>query len=176
MVSTNGTFNYSGASDFTVLALETGKRLHFDLRYTAADHTLVTTVSHNGQPYGTVNPVKVADSFADFRVDALAVMSYSDEGQDPTYGGSVLAHGNLDNLEVALPPAPVRDVQPGATASDGVEFLSLAGWTYTLAGSKDLAQWAPVSEPTPGTGDRMTLSPTVPPTGTVFYRIEARRP
>jgi len=118
----------------------------------------------------------------DFRVDSFAVISYSDAVQTgpASVHGSVLAHGMLDNIELRLPPFPVRALQLGRFG--GVwraEFQGALGWAYLLERSDNLTQWRPAS--IRATADvpetPLTLADTNPPSGnSAYYRVRAEKP
>ena len=91
------------AQGFTLLALPTGVLIRLTMSYTASTKTLVTSATTNGVSIGNINSVRLSSSFTDFRVGAFAIESYSDAGQDPRYGGSLLAHGSVDNLLLTIP-------------------------------------------------------------------------
>jgi hypothetical protein len=91
--STNSSLNYNGPGDYTIRSLPTGIVMRVVMSYIGSSQTLTTSVSTNGISTGTINSVALNSSFGDFRVNAFALESYSDAGQDPRYGGSLLAHG-----------------------------------------------------------------------------------
>ena len=63
----------------------------------------------NGQSYTSL-PNVYAGPITDFRLDTIAVSSYSAAGD--TFGDSLLAHGTVDNLVVTLPAAPNSKPDP----------------------------------------------------------------
>src|SRR5579862_8472813 len=81
-ISSNSVFNYNGSSDYTLLALTTGDQYHIAMSYTGANATLITTMTRNGASFGPINSVPLSANFTDFRVDAFAICSYSDTGDD----------------------------------------------------------------------------------------------
>lgn len=176
-VSSNSTFNYNGSSDYAVLALTANDWYRAVMTYTASNQTLVTTLTNLATHDGTVLTSPLATNFTDFRVDALALSSYSEAGQDPQYAGSVLAHGAVDNLVVTVPPPPVGDVT--GTLSNQVwqvQFASRSDWLYTLERTPDFHVWSPVSAPTAGNGATLALPDTNPPAADAFYRVRAEKP
>jgi hypothetical protein len=175
IVSSNNQF----ASGFTFpLELTVGDLFRVTMRYTASNRTLATTMTRNGAPFGPVDPAPLGAAFTDFRLDTLAVMSYSDAGQTPPeFAGSVLAHGIVDNLLVELPPPPVRSQQVSFNSGAAeLAFLSRTNWLYTLERSTNLASWSALPAVGPGTGGVVTLLDTNPPSGAAFYRVKAERP
>jgi hypothetical protein len=148
---------------------------HVELRYAASNQTLVTTLTRNGEALGPIKDVKLGADFSDFRVDAVAVCSYSEAGQEEAWKGQILAHGRVDNLVVTLPPPPLAEV--AGQFSGGrweVQFSSRANWTYTLEGTSDFKTWTSLASAV-GNGMRLTLRD-----GQLyaaqFYRIRAERP
>jgi len=89
------------------LELGVGSLFHVDMSYTGSDQTLTTTMTRDGQPFGPIQDVVLDAGFSGFHLDTLAVMSYCDEGQGQIgFGGSILAHGSVDNLTFVLVPEP----------------------------------------------------------------------
>jgi hypothetical protein len=175
VISSNGVF----ASGFnSPLALALNDLYHVELRYAASNLTLSTTVTRNGAPFGPIADVVLdGAAFTDFRVDAFAVSSYSDAGQDPDWDGSIRAHGRLDHVEWEVPEPPVGALTVGVRDGRGtVEFESQTGWVYTLEGAEDLRAWEPASAPTPGVAGRLALTDGRVPGDRVFYRVRAERP
>ncbi len=176
-VSSNSAFSYNGSSDYAVLALTGNDWYRAVMTYTASNQTLVTTLTNLATHDGTVLTSPLTTNFTDFRVDALAISSYSEAGQDPQYAGSVLAHGAVDNLIVTVPPPPVGDLT-GALSNQvwQVQFTSRDHWLYTLERTADFRVWSPVLPAAPGNGAMLTLSDTNAPAGTAFYRVRAEKP
>jgi hypothetical protein len=169
LISSNNQFATAFAHPF---ALDPGALFHVAMIYTASNQTLQTSVTRNGQPFDTTNVV-LGSSFSDFRLDQVAVCSYSDAGAD----GSLLAHGTVDNLLVTVPPSPIQNLAGGFT--NGVwqtQFLSQSNWFYTLQRSPDLQSWTNVSPATPGNATNLFLQDSNPPPIQAFYRINAQRP
>ncbi|MHB8520396.1 MAG: hypothetical protein ACYDH9_06525 [Limisphaerales bacterium] len=176
--STNSSLDYNGPGDYLPLALPVGVTMHVTMRYTASNQTLATTITTNGLPFVPVDDVKLNTNFTDFRVDTFAIESYNDAGQDPQFGGSLRAHGTMDNLQITVHPSPVQSLR-GHFANGGrqVEFTSRTNWNYTLEATSDLQIWAPVSTTQAGTGGSLILSDTNSvPASRRFYRLRADRP
>jgi hypothetical protein len=168
--------NYNGSSDYTILDLPVNVLLHIAMAYTATNRTLATSISTNGSSLGQIHNVKLSSSFTDFRVGSFAIESYSDAGQNPQYGGSLLAHGAIDNVLLTLPPAPVQGLSGGFSNNNWqVSFLSRTNWNYTLMRSTDFQSWTPVSISASGLGTSLTLIDTNALSGSVFYRVRAER-
>jgi hypothetical protein len=159
------------------LELGTGALFRVTLRYAASNQTLVTTMTRDGQPFGPVPDVRLPASFTDFRVDTVAVCSYSDTG-DPE--GSVWATGSVDNFRVTTPPAPVRSVAAFMDGAHyGVRFLGRTNWSYTLLRSPDLRAWSVAQQLPPASGTNLWLSDPAPLPAAGehrFYRVLGERP
>ena len=67
------------------------------MRLNEEDENVSCAIYRNDQFYAQTG-FTFPTNFSDFAVDAIAVMSYSDEGQFPDFAGSILAHGDVDNL------------------------------------------------------------------------------
>lgn len=174
IISSNNEWNVGG---FTYpMALSTGDVYHVDMRYVAASLTLMTRMTRNGQPFGPPKDATLDASFSDFSVDQIAISSYNDAGQDPSFGGSILAHGTVDNFVFMCPP-PISDVT-GSFAGKAwqVQFASHTNWLYKLERTDDFQAWTEVSSTVAGTGSGLTLSDTNAPDGKAFYHVRATRP
>jgi len=158
------------------LELTTSDTFHIALSYTASNQTLVTVMTRNGVEFGPIQDAVLGTNFSDFTVDAFAVSSYSDAGQDPLFAGSILAHGVIDNVVIALPLPPVPTLTGSFVASGWqTEFAARADWSYTLQRSGDFQSWAPVSPVTPGIDGVMSLTDTNAFGPQWFYRVLAER-
>jgi hypothetical protein len=174
IVSSNNQFIPS----FTVpVELTANHVYHVQLSYSAANQTLNTTMLRDGASIGPIKPVQLGATFTDFRVDTVAISSYSDQGAD----GSILAHGRIDNLAVTLPdpPQPVLTWEgPPAGKAGQITFQSTTNWSYTLERTDDWKQWVQVSNPVPGNGAEQMLQDQsmsgAPPQA--FYRVRLERP
>ncbi|MDB6108920.1 MAG: hypothetical protein JWR69_670, partial [Pedosphaera sp.] len=175
MLSATNQFSDGGFS--FPFELTIGDLYHVEMNYTAANRTLATVMTRNGQPFGPINDATLGATFTDFHVDQLAIASYSDAGQDPQYGGSVLAHGILDNFSITTPPPPVANIAGGFTGNSWqVQFSSQTNWLYTLERTGDFQTWAAASTSLTGTGGSLSLSDTNAAAGKAFYRVRAERP
>ena len=170
LISSNNQF----ATKFAFpLTLDPGALFHVMMAYTASNLTLQTTVTRNGALFGTIPNVVLSGSFSDFRLDQVAVCSYSDAGAD----GSLLAHGTVDNFVVTVPPPPVQSLTGSFT--NGVwqaQFSGQSNWLYTLQRSVDFQSWINVSSIAPGDATNLLLQDASPPADKAFYRISAQRP
>jgi hypothetical protein len=175
--STNSSLNYGGSSDYTLVDLPVRRQMHISLSYTASNSTLTTEVLTNGAPFVPIHAVKLSNSFTDFRVGAFAIESYSDAGQDPSYGGSLLAHGTVDNIVLTVPDPPVRNLSLGKMDNQWqATFLGNSNWVYLLERTTNFVNWSATSSIVPGNGGILVLSDTNGPTGAGFYRVRAQRP
>jgi hypothetical protein len=164
------------------LPLTPGDTFRFTLTYTAGRQLLRTSATKNGAPFGlppanTLAELSLADK-NDFRVDAFAIISYSDAIQagPPAFHGSILAHGTVDHVQLIVPAPPVSNLRASQAGSAWrVQFTSATHWSYTLERSADLVSWSPASTATAGTGEPMTLQDSQAPGANVFYRIRAER-
>jgi len=175
--STNSSLNYNGSGDYTILDLPVGVVMRIMMNYCSGNQTLVTSVTTNGVSIGTIHDVPISPSFTDFRVGTFAIESYSDAGQDPQYGGSLLAHGTVDNIVIQTPPPPLRNIT--ATFTNGasqIRFLSRTNWLYILERTLDFQSWTPASASTGGNGATLILPDTNAPSAQAFYRVRAERP
>lgn len=169
LISSNNGF----ASGFDLFELTTNDLFHIRLTYTGTNQTLSTVITRNGTPFGPIADVVLDTNFTDFRVDTIAVCSYSDIGDDYD---SVLGHGTVDNLVVTTPPPPVSTV----TGSLGnghwqVQFTSRTNWLYTLERTVDFQSWTQLTPSLSGNAGSLFLQDTNPPAAKAFYRVQAER-
>jgi hypothetical protein len=174
--STNSTLNFNGASDYTIIDLPIGVTMRIAMAYTASNKTCTTTITTNGISIGAINNTRLLN-FTDFRVDTFAIESYSDAGQNPDDGGSLLAHGTIDNLVITIPPPPIQDLRGAFTNNQWqVQFISRTNWNYVLERSQNFQAWTNSSLVTAGTGTNLFLQDTNILTEKSFYRTRANRP
>ena len=182
-IATNGDYAPSQYIPYEI-ELPTNVLFHVTMTYAASNQTLVTILTTNGIPFLQLLDVTLTDpgnsEFSDadnFRVDTISINSYSDAGQDPYYGSSVLAHGIVDNIVVTLPPPPIRNLTGAFSNGVGnMRFLSRSNWLYTLERTVDFQSWTDVSPSIPGNAAHLLLQDASPPTGMAFYRVRANRP
>jgi hypothetical protein len=172
MVSSNGQFAVSHTVPFE---LNPDNVYHFSLRYSAASQTLTTAVRINDGPSMPARDVVLTPAFTDFRLDTLAVSSYTDQGA----GGSILARGTIDNLQLIYPNPPLPAMRGGLDAGAWQVVLAGAqGWLHTLERTEDWREWQTVSASHWGTGGELLLrdeSAAALPQA-AFYRVRLERP
>ena len=153
--------------------LAPGSTYRFVLDYRAARQALAVRMIVGGQT-NELQSATIQEPFGDFAVDALAITSYSDAGQDPLYAGSILAHGRVDNVRLETAAPPLRRFVGGPVAGRWTAaFTGWLGWRYTLVRSTDLREWVPVGATVEGTGHRQALNDEAPPAVAAFYRVKA---
>jgi hypothetical protein len=165
------------------LRMTTGDTFRITVAYTAGDQLLRTSATKNGSPFGlppenTLGELSLAGR-NDFRVDAFAIISYSDAIQTGplAFHGSVLAHGIVDNIQVIIPPPPISNLRLSfANPAWQAQFMAARDWACTLERSEDMASWTPVSASIAGNGAMLGLQDNNPSAAKVFYRIRAERP
>jgi hypothetical protein len=144
--------------------------------YTAANQTLKTVMWRDGEAFGPIADVVLPTDFTDFEVDHVAICSYTDAGQDPQFSGSVLAHGEVDNLAVVSPPPPMGAISGRFLKGVWqVEFVGRPGYIYTLESSTDLSAWSAVAPGLAGTGQPQLITDPRPVSDKMFYRLRAQR-
>lgn len=159
---------------FGPFGLETGKIYRVSLSYVAYTRSLSASVLANGEPIGDIGAAQLGTNFLGFQLDHVAICSYSDEGQDPAYAGSIFARGTIDNIQVTVPDPVLTSIQ-GAFV-DGqwqVTFSSDANFVYTLERMQAFDTWLPASSPMQGNGGTLTLVETNAPVTSAFYRVMA---
>jgi hypothetical protein len=157
---------------FNTMPLNAGVTYHIRVEHAAGEPALTWEVFTNGVLYSA--PTNAFTSpFTDFRLDAVAVSSYQDDG----FGDTILAHGTVDNLVVTLPPPPVQNLALALNNSVWqVQFADRTNWLYTLERSMDLLSWSDASAATPGVDSALILQDTNAPADKAFYRVRAQRP
>jgi hypothetical protein len=182
--STNSAINYNGPGDFNLFDLPVGVLMRISLTYAASNETATISITTNGVLLGPVTSARLATNsvdfgtpFTQFKLDTFSISSYSDVGQDPSFAGSVLAHGVIDNLAVTFPPPPVRDFH--GTFSDSMwqtTFLTRTNWNYILEASENFDSWTSVGTVATGTGGQISLQDASASNFNArFYRINAQR-
>ncbi|MSU62925.1 MAG: hypothetical protein EXS31_11130 [Pedosphaera sp.] len=174
--STNSSLSYRGPVDYTILELPHGVTMRVMMAYTAGDFTLTTTITTNGVPVAAVNPVILSPAFTDFRIDAFSVTSYSDGGQDTRFGGSLLAHGVVDNITLTLPTPAVSNLHGRFTDQQWeAVFSGREDFTYVLEATEDFLTWREVTKSVNGSRGEMILREMDAGSAPLrYYRVKAR--
>ncbi len=171
LLDTNDNY-YFGFADVP-LALST--LYHVTISHVAGTAAMQGEIFADGQLYTSL-PQTASDFFAspsvgDFRLDTVAISSYSDVGG---FGSSILAHGLVKNFLITVPPPPVTYLSAALTNNIcQVQFWSRTNWNYTLEKSSDLQTWSPLASPLNGVGGQMTLQDTNAPQPSQLYRVRA---
>jgi hypothetical protein len=174
-VDSQNDFFYPGANAYSVMALPTNVFMRVNLNYASSNDTVALHVLTNGVAVGPVCTFSLGtnSSFGDFLVNTFSIENYNDAGQDPSYGGSLLAHGIIDNILLIVPPPPASGLAIGPSGSAWqAQFQSRTNWTYTLQRSDDLKNWTS-GPPVGGNGGTLTLQDTSAPAHYQFYRVNA---
>ena len=155
--------------------LAVGDLYRVTMIYTAADQSLRTTMTRNGEPFGSFPVGQPQTGFGDFRVDHVALCSYSDAGQWPDFAGSTLARGTVRHL--AVTPPPVTDLAFRLMGRvPEAQFTSAPFWSYRLERTGDLVNWTSLPGATAGTGGLLQLQDPNAPATPAFYRVRADLP
>lgn len=182
--STNSSMNYGGNGDFSIFHLPTGTTMHIILEYASSNQTVMTSITTNAMLVGPVTAARMATNstgfggpFTQFKVDTLAISSYSDLALPPgPYAGSLLAHGAIDNLVLTFPAPPIRCEQTALVGGEWTHsFLSRTNWRYSLQATTNLEDWIDVDATHSGTGGPLTFhDPRARTFQMRFYRINAQ--
>jgi len=170
--STNASLSYRDANDYTLIELPLNTVLRIELTYTATNRTLQSAILADGQPFGPINDLVLSSFFTDFRVDAFAICSYSDEGTET----SLHATGEIDNVRLTLPPPPVGELALMRSAGDWqLNFTSRTNWFYQAEVTSAFDAWQPAGNEVPGSGEVISL-PVGEDGSPRFWRVRATRP
>jgi hypothetical protein len=179
--STNGAFNYDGPNAYRELVLPTNTWLRVRMIYNGASRQLTTTLRASPTPFVSSEEgaslveftTQLTPSFTDYRVDALAVASYSDAGA----GGSLYARGYVDNITWTIPDPPVRNLHTVKTDRGlEVRYEAAAGYMYVLESTADWRQWTPQHAPLAGNGGWTVWPVNGQADERSFFRVRALRP
>jgi len=162
------------------LELTAGPAYDLEMSFSAATQTLSTRMWKDGQPFGSAPNAPLKDltldnAFAGFTVDAIAISSYSDEGQFPEYAGSILAAGEFTKAELTVYNRPKLELVKSA-GSLSVRFETTDDWSYQLEGSADAANWTAASEILRGSGAPLALPLETGLKASQLLRLRAVRP
>ncbi|MGV3774279.1 MAG: hypothetical protein ACO1QB_15360 [Verrucomicrobiales bacterium] len=150
--------NHVYFSDNHPLELYQGETYTFRMSYDAASRTLQSWIWQNGLPYGPaadgkLRTITLPARFTDFSLDRFGVSSYSDAEQTPPFAGSILAHGEIDNVKLTLPSVPQPRLEITSEGSAiSITLPTLPGYVYYLESSDNLTDWELVGELIEGDG------------------------
>jgi hypothetical protein len=175
--SINGTLVDNTATNFHFfyanVPLDFGTVYHIVLSHPANTAVLNGVIFVNGTFYTDLPSSYSTANFFDFRVNAISISSFN----GTRAGGSILAHGILDNLAVTLPAPPIQNVTGSFTNGFWtVSFLSQSNWLYTLERTMNFHSWTNASAAVWGNGTNLFLPDMNPPTDKAFYRVRAEKP
>jgi len=162
--------------DLFPLELDTGATYDIEVRHDATAFTLSLRALRNGLPFA--EGVKALSSgFGDFRLDAFSVTSYSGDHQPAAYGGQMLAHGFVDDLELEFPapPRPILEVlAPGGLPR--ISLPSIPSWTAFLERRDGDVSWVTIPVAAESSSGRWSFTDPFPPTDSALYRVRLERP
>lgn len=154
------------------LEMTVGDLFSIEMQYDGPQATLRTRMTRNREPFGPIRDVKLPAHFTDFRVDAIALSSYSSRGSD----GSLWARGVVDNLKITLPPPPISNVAGRLIDQRWrVSFQGRTGWNYFLERTTDFRSWTTAAQAVASSDSMQTLE-TLITHDHAFFRIRADRP
>jgi hypothetical protein len=173
VVTESNQIAFSGNHPFELVPAEVYR---VEMSFDGTLQTLSTRMWKNGEPFPSegLKTLQLGPEFADFRLNALAIASYSDAGQSPQFAGSVRARGSIDDVELLVFHRPKLAMVKGAGTPLAVEFPTEDGWTYHLETSSDLAIWRGASGPHAGTGGLLRV-PVTFESSRAFFRARPER-
>lgn len=147
-----------------------------EMQFDAATQTLNSRLWRNDELYPPegLKPLKLSTNFADFRLNAIAISSYSDAGQTPPFAGSIQARGWIDDIELTVWHRLPLQVANSGDAELTLRFPTEAGWTYQVESSSNLMQWTAGLQVTGQGAPVETAAPKNSEHG--FFRVRAVRP
>jgi hypothetical protein len=176
LIDTNGYYYFA----YEDIAWNFGAFYHVTISHAAGTSTLTGQILANGQLYTALpgqglNGGVYNEGTGDFRLDTIAISSYSDMGTAAIgYPSSILAHGIVKNFLIAAPPPPVTHLSGSLTNNTWqVQFWSRTNWNYTLEKSSDLQTWSPLAPVAGGNGGQLTLQDTNAAQQSQYYRVSA---
>lgn len=166
------------------LELSTDTLYRIELDYAASERVLRSTMTADGEPFGPLAEAKLDDIFGNpleggftfLNADALAIASYSDEGQSPPeFAGSLRANGFVDNLSVhsGTKPSPVRI--EADTQSISISIEATPANRYWLEQSTDLVTWITIQQEAPQASGTLTFQ-LQNNNARGFFRVQQTRP
>ena len=160
------------------LELTEGRTYRVEMSFSSETQRLETQMWEDGEPFGMgaareLEPIEVSGTFSDFGVDAFAISSYSDAGQNPPeFAGSILAHARFDDVRIVIRNR--TELAIGYEEAPLITFPSESGWDYYVERSTDAINWMEISGPFPG-GGLLRVSDANAPSELALYRTRAER-
>lgn len=158
------------------LDLIPGGLYRFEMQFDSGSQTLRSSMWRNGEriPAEGLKPLKLSTTFADFRLDSLAIASYSDAGQSPQFAGSLQARGWIDDMELSVLHRVRGTISREAGNRTAIRFPTEFGWLYRIEASTDFERWELLASEIEGTGGEVVRSePSAH--SRQFFRVSARR-
>jgi len=156
--------------------LEAAVPYEIEIRHTAASSQLELEVLRDGLPM-TRGTTSLDARFGDFRVDAFAVISYNGSHQPAGYGGQILAHGSIDDIEIEFPAGPRVVLRPSSHPEPATFALDvIPGWMPVLERRVGTDPWQSLPAVPVSANLQWHLTDTEPPPFTALYRARLERP
>lgn len=158
--------------------LRPGPNYRVRMEYSATNRVLRTSMLADGVPMAAIQEVVLPEDAAfDFRLDTVAVASYSDAGQSGgEFDGSILARGWVDNVRVTLPPADSLERLQFRQGVTEVVFHGRRAWRYTLERSTDLRTWESAATWVGERAGAVVVRDALPAAASAIYRVRADAP
>lgn len=158
--------------------LRPGPTYRVVMQYTATNRVLRTTMLADGVPMPAIKEVVLPEEATfDFRLDTVAIASYSDAGQaGGEFDGSILARGWVDNVRVTLPSADVLERLQFRDGAAEIVFQGRRAWRYTLERSTDSRTWESAATWIGQSNAAVVVRDTLPAVASAIYRVRADAP
>jgi hypothetical protein len=162
--------------DLFPLELETGATYDIEVRHDASASRVSLRALRNGA-FCSEGSMTLSPGFGDFRLDTFSVTSYSGDHQPANYGGHLLAHGSVDEIELEFPtpPRPTLALQ-GAGHAPHISLAEVPGWIPFLERHDGNTVWAKVPVEAETSSGKWTFIDPTPPTNAALYRVRLERP
>lgn len=162
--------------DLFPFELEPGATYDIEVRHNASESQVSLRVLRNGVPF-TQGTQLVNRNFGDFRLDAFSVTSYSGDHQPAGYGGQLVAHGFVDDVELEYPSPPRPSLDPPHPGEPPVlRLAAIPGWSPTLERRHGDSPWVTISGNVDTNAGHWSFSDPSPPDDNAFYRVRLDRP
>ncbi len=167
------------------MPLDLGVVYKIEMSFTAQDRTLRSVLWRQdgsglfGDPGTELKPLVFGTNYPDFAVDALALINYSDAGQNPPqFSGSLQGRGVFQAARLTLYDRPAMSIERRGNALE-IRFETNTGWTYQLESRVGNGAWQPIGPAVTGTGQPATveLAMSEPPSSNAatLFRVSAQR-